>query len=141
MARELIQEAVRGRARLWKACEVLEITVRTYQRWGKSSPEGDARHGPRSKPANTLSIEERVEVIAIATSERFRELAPSQIVPTLAEEGVYVASESSLSARRHDTRGGRHRYCAHEIRPTSRRAAATRADGRGERGTGLRSGR
>ena len=96
MARELIHEAVRAGARLWKACEVLEITVRTYQRWGKSSPEGDARHGPRSKPANSLSTEERVEVIAIATSERFRELAPSQIVPILAEEGVYVASESSF---------------------------------------------
>ena len=96
MARELIQEAVRAGARLWKACEVLEITVRTYQRWGKSSPEGDARHGPRSRPANSLSTEERAEVISIATSERFRELAPSQIVPILAEEGLYMASESSF---------------------------------------------
>jgi transposase InsO family protein len=43
-----------------------------------------------------LSAEERAELIAIATSERFRELAPSQIVPILAEEGVYVASESSF---------------------------------------------
>jgi transposase InsO family protein len=96
MAGELIQEAVLGGARLWKACEVLEITVRTYQRWGKSSAKGDARHGPRGKPANSLSEEERAELVAIATSERFRELAPSQIVPILAEEGVYVASESSF---------------------------------------------
>jgi transposase InsO family protein len=43
-----------------------------------------------------LSAEERAELIAIATSERFRELAPSQIVPILADEGVYVASESSF---------------------------------------------
>jgi len=121
MARELIQEAVRGRARLRKACEVLEITVRTYQRWGKSSPEGDARHGPRSKPANSLSTEERAEVIAIATSERFRELAPSQIVPTLAEEGVYVASESSfyrvLRLEKLLTHRARSRPAAHH-RPT-----------------------
>ena len=34
--------------------------------------------------------------MAIATSENFRELAPSQIVPILAEDGVYVASESSF---------------------------------------------
>ena len=96
MARELIQEAVGAGARLWKACEVLEITVRTYQRWGKSSPEGDARHRLHSsRPANSLSTEERAKVIAMATSERFRELAPSQIVPILAEQGVYVASESS----------------------------------------------
>jgi putative transposase len=43
-----------------------------------------------------LSEEEKAELVAIATSERFRELAPSQIVPILAEEGVYVASESSF---------------------------------------------
>ncbi|MGA2642392.1 MAG: IS3 family transposase [Spirochaetia bacterium] len=96
MARELIKEAVRAGARLWKACEVLEITVRTYQRWGKSSATGDARHGVRGTPANSLSTEERAALVEIATSERFRKLAPSQIVPILAEEGVYVASESSF---------------------------------------------
>jgi transposase InsO family protein len=96
LAGQLIREAVGAGARLWKACEVLEITVRTYQRWGKSCAEGDGRHGPRGRPANSLSTEERAELVAIATSERFRELAPSQIVPILAEEGVYVASESSF---------------------------------------------
>jgi len=96
MARELIQEAVCNGARLWKACEVLGITVRTYQRWAKSPGKADGRHGPRDKPANSLSAEERAEMIAIATSERFREAAPSQIVPILAEQGVYVASESSF---------------------------------------------
>jgi hypothetical protein len=34
IAGQLIREAVGAGARLWKACEVLEITVRTYQRWG-----------------------------------------------------------------------------------------------------------
>jgi transposase InsO family protein len=96
MARELIQEAVCSGARLWKACEVMGITVRTYQRWGKSPGKADARHGPRGRPANSLSAEEKAELIAIATSEKFRELAPSQIVPILAEQGVYVASESSF---------------------------------------------
>lgn len=81
---------------MWKACEVIGIAVRSYQRWGKSAGTGDGRHGPRGKPANSLSEEEKAELIAIATSVRFRELAPSQIVPILAEEGVYVASESSF---------------------------------------------
>jgi putative transposase len=96
MARELIHEAVCSGARLWKACEVIGITVRTYQRWGKSPGKADGRHGLRGRPANSLSDAERAELIAMATSERFRELAPSQIVPILAEEGVYVASESSF---------------------------------------------
>jgi transposase InsO family protein len=92
----LIEEAVQSGTRLWKACEVIGITVRTYQRWSKDCTRGDARHGPRGKPANSLSEEEKQRIVAIATSEDFRELAPSQIVPILAEEGTYVASESSF---------------------------------------------
>lgn len=91
-------------ARLFKACEVMGISVRTYQRWGKDRARGDGRHGPRGDPANRLSEEERQQIVAIVTSESYRELAPSQIVPMLAEGGIYVASESSfyrvLRARR-----------------------------------------
>jgi putative transposase len=83
-------------ARLFKACEVMGITVRTYQRWGKDRARADARHGPRGTPANALSAEEKERIVTIATSATFRELAPSQIVPILAEGGVYVASESSF---------------------------------------------
>ncbi len=42
-----------------------------------------------------MSEEDMARMIAIATSVRFRELAPAQFVPILVEEGVYVASESS----------------------------------------------
>lgn len=94
--RELIGEAVENGARLWKACEVIGIMVRTYQRWGKDPTKGDGRHGERRKPANSLSEEEKAGIVAVATSVRFRDLAPSQIVPILAEEGIYVASESSF---------------------------------------------
>lgn len=81
---------------MFKACEVMGITVRTYQRWGKDRTRGDGRHGPRGEPANRLSEEERQQIVAIATSANYRELAPSQIVPMLAERGIYVASESSF---------------------------------------------
>lgn len=83
-------------ARLWKACEVLQITVRTYQRWGMRPRGGDRRGEVKHSPANRMSEEEKAQLIAVATSVRFRELAPSQIVPILAEEGTYVASESSF---------------------------------------------
>lgn len=33
-------------------------------------------------------------MIAIATSVEYRDLPPSQIVPKLAEKGIYIASES-----------------------------------------------
>jgi transposase InsO family protein len=92
----LIEEAIGNGARLWKACEVIGITVRTYERWGKDRARGDGRHGPRGAPANSLSEAEKEQIVAIATSRELRELAPSQIVPILAEQGIYVASESSF---------------------------------------------
>jgi len=83
-------------ARLCKACEVLEISVRTYQRWAKDWSKADGRHDRDFSPPNRLSEEERAAILAIITSMRFRDLPPSQIVPIIAEEGVYVASESSF---------------------------------------------
>jgi putative transposase len=74
----------------------LEISVRTYQRWAKDWYKEDGRHDRVLNPPNRLSEEERAAILAIATSMRFRDLPPSQIVPMLAEEGVYVASESSF---------------------------------------------
>jgi transposase InsO family protein len=92
----LIEEAVASGARRWKACEVIGISLRTYQRWCKDLDKGDGRHGERKQPANSLSAQEVAAIIAVATSKRFRELPPSQIVPILAEEGLYVGSESSF---------------------------------------------
>ena len=87
---------MRNGARLWKACEVIGITVRTYQRWGRQGVREDGRHGPRGAPANRLSEEEQQQIVALATSRELREMAPCQIVPILAEQGIYVASESSF---------------------------------------------
>ena len=81
------------------ACEMLDISVRTYQRWvrdgGASSIDGrkGAQRGP---PANKLSEDERAEILAVANSEEFASLPPSQIVPTLVDRGQYLASESTI---------------------------------------------
>ena len=95
MAIELITEAVTAGARRWKACEVLEITLRTLQRW-ESSGRGDQRAGPSKAPENALSEAERALIVAVATSKMFRDLSPAQIVPKLADAGVYLACESSF---------------------------------------------
>ena len=71
------------------------IDKRTYERWRKD-PSGDQRRGPLSEPANKLTESERCEIIRIATSEEFMDKPPSQIVPALADQGKYVASESSF---------------------------------------------
>jgi putative transposase len=46
-------------------------------------------------------------VLRVLTSDRFRGMSPKQVVPDLADEGVYLASESTLYRlqRRHGLRG------------------------------------
>jgi transposase InsO family protein len=43
-----------------------------------------------------LSAEERQRILEVANDPRFAELPPARIVPMLADEGTYVASESSF---------------------------------------------
>jgi len=57
LAVELIKEAVKDGARLLKACEVLDISVRTYYRW-KSNPNGDMRKGAFKRIPRKLSASE-----------------------------------------------------------------------------------
>jgi len=54
------------------------------------------RQGPNTVPANKLSKKEREKVIDISTSKKYRDLPPSQIVPMLADKGIYIASESTF---------------------------------------------
>jgi putative transposase len=72
--------------------------VRTYQRWAAGAADrGDGRPAAdRPPPANRLSEEERAEVLAICHDPTYASLPPGQIVPRLADEGRYVASESTF---------------------------------------------
>lgn len=86
-------------ARLRPACEVAGITVRTLQRWKAEDGlhVGDRRPlAERPTPAHALTEEERARVLAVANEPRFADQPPARIVPTLADEGVYIASESSF---------------------------------------------
>lgn len=77
-------------------CERLGVSARTVQRWRLPATSEDGRCGPRTSPANKLTDAERKRILAVANSEDFRELSPKQIVPRLADQGTYVASESSF---------------------------------------------
>ena len=91
----LIDEAIAAGARLKPTCELLGLTVRATQRWRRGTGE-DLRCGPRLEPANKLSAEERHHMLDVANSLEYRDLPPAQIVPRLADTGVYLASESSF---------------------------------------------
>ena len=66
------------------------------QRWRLPETVEDRREGPRSAPGNKLTEAERQEVVETASAPEYRDLSPKQIVPKLADEGLYLASESSF---------------------------------------------
>ena len=69
--------------------------MRTLQRWENSLQEGDQRKGPNTSP-NQLTEEERSEIVRIVNSTEYANLAVPQIVPKLADEGIYIGSESTI---------------------------------------------
>lgn len=95
---ELIEEAIAAGARQRLACRELGITPRTLQRWVREGAvRCDARPAAlRPTPANKLSAAERTEVLRTVNEPRFAQLPPTQIVPKLADEGRYMASESTI---------------------------------------------
>jgi putative transposase len=95
-----IVEAVNAGARRSRACAIVGITARTLQRWkpqGAERVREDRRPlAERPAPANQLSAEERQQVLDTCNQPPYASLPPSQIVPKLADQGIYLASESSF---------------------------------------------
>ena len=87
-------------ARLQLACQTAGIELRTLQRWTahEGLVAGDGRPAAaRPMPSHALSPHERAQLLAVANEPRFAAVPPARIVPMLADEGVYLASESSFS--------------------------------------------
>jgi putative transposase len=94
-----VEVAHEAGARLRLACETAGIDVRTLQRWKAQDGlrTGDRRPAAiRPVPAHALSAQEREKVLAVANEPRFADTPPAQIVPALADEGTYIASESTF---------------------------------------------
>ncbi|MEZ5307264.1 MAG: IS3 family transposase [Pyrinomonadaceae bacterium] len=90
-----MDKARRDGARLSEACRVAGITDRTYRRWKRDGME-DARKNRVFAPANKLDAEAREMVLEMVNSEMYGSLPVSQIVPLMADEGIYLASESTI---------------------------------------------
>ena len=100
-ALRLIDEATDAGARINKACEELGISERTYYRWVKEEDNAgiceDSRPtANRPEPANKISEDERQAIIAIVNDPEYASMPPCQIVPSLADKGEYIASESTF---------------------------------------------
>ena len=94
----LINEARACGARLERSCEEADISLRTYRRWYHNGlVQSDQRPLiPKAAPSNKLTTEERQAIINVANEPEYSSLPPSQIVPTLLDQGVYLGSESSF---------------------------------------------
>lgn len=97
---DLIKEAMAAGARQAPACEIVGFSERTFQRW---KPSGADRVKPdlrptaiRPAPGNQLDPEERKQVLEVCNQPEYASLPPSQIVPKLADQGIYIASESTF---------------------------------------------
>jgi transposase InsO family protein len=123
----LIHEAVANGARRHRACAEAGIARRTLERWTRDGAvKSDGRPtAARPAPVNKLTAAERAEVLAIANSARFASLPPTQIVPILADEGRYLASESSFYRllREENCQHHRGRARAPSARPVPRHCA------------------
>ena len=87
-------------ARLRPSCEIAGIDLRTLERWKahEGLSAGDGRpQAVRPEPSHALSAQERAQLLAVANEPRFAAVPPARIVPMLADEGIYLASESSFS--------------------------------------------
>ena len=93
---QAVAEAQVAGARLKPACELVGIDLRTLQRWKATGGlvRGDRRpEAVRPPPAHALSETERARLLQVANEPRFSDVPPARIVPMLADEGVYLASE------------------------------------------------
>jgi putative transposase len=104
---KLIDQACRAGARLHSACHLIGLAAHTVQRWLAlavgAGPHtlhvGDRRVSAlraHNCPPNKLSDVEREAAMGVLNSAEYKDLPPSQIVPRLADQGLYLASESTL---------------------------------------------
>jgi putative transposase len=127
MAIELISEANAAGASLVSACCELGLSLRTLKRWRRGfMGDGDGvdrRKGSPRLVSHRLSEEERQRILHTCNQPEYASLPPGQIVPALADQGLYIGSESSCYRIFHEAgqcqRSGRARS-PQEPRPVPR---------------------
>ena len=101
------------------ACAAVGRPRATHYR--RRRPKRTAIPRSRRRPANALTTEEIDAVLAKLRSERFVDLSPAQVFHVLLDEGVYLASESTMDRllRREGEVGERRRQATHppRVRP------------------------
>ena len=98
---QLINEATASGAKLSNACNELGITERTYYRWNSQiKADGETQDqrpvAERQSPSNKITDIERQRIINTCNEPKYASMPPCEIVPALADEGIYIAPESTF---------------------------------------------
>lgn len=116
-----VRNAMASGARLAVSLTEAGLSERTWRRWQRSMEDKRAS-AVRPSPSNRLSAQEEQQILAVCHQSAYASLPPSQIVPALADKGIYLASESTFYRvlRRHGEghRRGRQR-AAQKITPAT----------------------
>ena len=70
--------------------------MRTLQRWRKENGKADKRKGAIKIVHNKLSQAEHDRLLKFSNNTKYRDLPPCKIVPLIADEGEYIASERTF---------------------------------------------
>lgn len=97
---DFLYEGLNAGASIKAVADLIGICSRTLRRWELDiSGQGfsvDRRKGAPREVAHRLTSNERQRVIDSVNDPRFADLTPAQIVAILAEERIYVGSESTI---------------------------------------------
>ena len=77
----------------------MDISERTLKRWRDANGQVTEDLRPqveRIEQSHKLTQAEELAILSVCNQPLYRSLPPSQIVPSLADKGVYLASESSF---------------------------------------------
>jgi len=113
---KLVDEAKSNGATMRRISPIIGYSTRTLKRWRNS--EVDMRTQRNDfRPENKLSDEEREGLIKVANNEDYKNLSPHQIVPKLADKGIYLASEATFYRVLRENQQLKHR---HKAKPATR---------------------
>lgn len=95
----MFDEAVTAGATRYNVAALLELSERTLKRWRHANGTVVEDQRPLVIPAaqpHRLSDAEEIAILEVCNKPEYQSLPPSQIVPLLADQGIYLASESSF---------------------------------------------
>ena len=107
----MIDQAIASGARQAVACKEMGICTKTYRAWKKTTDFIDKRTQRQFTPKNKITETEQKKILSIVNSPEYCDRTPNEIVPILAENGTYIASESTFYRvlRQHNQLTHRHK--------------------------------